>query len=163
MNTAERDAQAARLRATRRLSYRAITAEMGYGSVSRAYEAVQRAITSAPVESGAELRKVELDHLDELTARAWAVIGAEHLVVNGQGVVEWNGDTLTDDGPKLAAIRLLVTISESRRKLLGLDAEQKVSLSGGVRYELVGVDPALITGETPDVDQPAALPDGHGK
>jgi hypothetical protein len=36
-----------------------------------------------------------------------------------------------------------------RRKLLGLDAaqkvEQQVDLSGGLRYEIVGVDPAELT------------------
>jgi hypothetical protein len=36
-------------------------------------------------------------------------------------------------------------IRESYRRLYGLDAETKVNVSGAVRYEVVGVDPADLT------------------
>ncbi|WP_188195602.1 hypothetical protein [Nonomuraea sp. SYSU D8015] len=43
-----------------------------------------------------------------------------------------DGAPLVDDGPKLAAIDRLLKIQARRAALLGLDAEKKVSVSGGV-------------------------------
>ncbi len=151
IETAESDARAARLR-SRRFTYREIADEVGYKSESAAYEAVQRAIASAPREAGEEMRQLELDHLDELTTMALKIAKRQHLAYNNKGVVEWDGAALEDDAPALAAVAALMRLSESRRKLLGLDAETKVALSGGVRYELVGVDPADITGNDPPTD-----------
>ena len=150
IETAESDARAARLR-SRRFTYRDIADEVGYKSESAAYEAVQRAIASAPREAGEEMRAHELAHLDELTRLALAVAKRKHLAYNNKGVVEWDGEALEDDAPTLAAARVLKDLSESRRRLLGLDAETKVNVTAEVRYALVGVDPAAIVGgdETP--------------
>jgi hypothetical protein len=49
-----------------------------------------------------------------------------------------------DDGPVLSAIDRLVRISESRRKLLGLDQPAKMNVSGGLTYEVVGIDPEAL-------------------
>ena len=35
-------------------------------------------------------------------------------------------------------------LQERRAKLLGLDSETKVSVSGSVKYEIVGVDPEAL-------------------
>jgi hypothetical protein len=48
---------------------------------------------------------------------------------------------MQDDGPVLSAIDRIVRISESRRKLLGLDQPAKTQVSGGVTYEVVGINP----------------------
>jgi hypothetical protein len=48
---------------------------------------------------------------------------------------------LADDAPVLNAVDRLVKISESRRKLLGLDAPAKVQSEGTVRYSIDGVNP----------------------
>ena len=147
VETAEYDARAAKLR-VRGLSYRQIAVELGYADHSSARDAVLRAIAAAPVEAGTDARQVELERLDLAVAKVVEVLERRHLAFNNQGVVEdpEDGGYLTDDGPALAAARVLQTLSESRRKLLGLDAETKVSVLGEVRYEIVGVDPAAIAG-----------------
>lgn len=151
IETAELDARAARHRVDG-LSYREIARALGYADHSSARDAVQRALAAAPAEAGAEARQVELDRLDKLVAKATQIMNRPHLAYNNKGVVEWDGEALEDDAPALAAARLLQGLSESRRKLLGLDAETKVSLSGGVRYEIVGVDPDEIVGGDAGID-----------
>ncbi len=128
------------------MSYRQIAAEMEWADHTSAMDAVKRALDSAPAEDGAMARKVELERLDQLVTAATEVLRREHLAYNNKGVVEWGGAPLLDDGPTLAAVDRLRQLSESRRRLLGLDAETKVSVSGEVRYEVVGVDPAAIAG-----------------
>lgn len=145
IETAEYDAQAARLR-SRGLSYRDIAAELGYSSHTSAMDAVKRALASVPQEAGAEARQVELDRLDRLVEKATRIMETRHLAYNNKGVVEWEDEALEDDAPALAAVAALMRLSESRRKLLGLDAEQKVAVSGDVRYEIVGLAAEDISG-----------------
>lgn len=119
IDDARHDARAAELRASG-LNYQQIADEMGC-SVSTAHDRVWRAIRSAPVEDGTKLRDLELSRLDALIAKAWEVLVADHpLVSNGRKFPE-----LQDSAPVLAAIRELRHLSESRRKLLGLDAPVK--------------------------------------
>ena len=151
IKTAELDAKAAQLRVNG-LSYREIARELGYADHTSAIDAVRRAIAAAPRETGAEAQQVELGRLDKLVEAATRILETDHLAYNNKGVVEWGGEALKDDAPALAAVAALMRLSESRRKLLGLDAETKVALSGGVRYELVGVDPADITGNDPPAE-----------
>lgn len=151
IENAEYDARAARLRVDG-LTYRQIAAELGYADHTSAMDAVKRALAAAPAEAGAEARQVELDRLDRLVAKATQIMERVHLAYNNKGVVEWDGEALEDDAPALAAARLLQGLSESRRKLLGLDAETKVAVTGEVRYEVVGMDPALIAGTAPAAD-----------
>jgi aminoglycoside phosphotransferase (APT) family kinase protein len=85
----------------------------------------------AVVESAEEIRRVELDRLDELARTAWRVLYERHLHIGMRGEIARHRDTgapLLDDGPVLAAIDRLLTISESRRKLLGVDAPAKVTV-----------------------------------
>ncbi|WP_329462392.1 hypothetical protein [Streptomyces sp. NBC_01431] len=68
----------------------------------------------------------------------------------GRVVMMLDADTgkevpIPDEGPKLQALQVALKICESYRKLHGLDAEKKVNISGGVRYEIVGIDPADLT------------------
>ncbi|MDP4501043.1 hypothetical protein [Nonomuraea turcica] len=137
--TAHRDAEACRLRA-RGLTYQQIADQLGT-TRSNAYEAVQRAIADIVREPAEEVRQLELMRLDEMHTAALAILEARHFVVDRGEVVEWEGAPLIDDGPKLAAIDRLLKIQARRAALLGLDAEKKVSVSGGVKYEVVGVDP----------------------
>lgn len=119
IDDAENDAHAARLRAQGK-TYPEIARIMGCAQ-STAHTRVWRAIRAAPVEDGTQLRDLELARLDELTAKAWEVLLADHpLVSNGRRF-----DDLQDSAPVLAAIRELRHLSESRRKLLGLDAPVK--------------------------------------
>lgn len=146
LTTAERDAAAARMRA-QYATYQQITDELGFSSPGHAHTAVKRALKAAVVDAAEELRAVELERLDGLARAAEEVLRRHHVVVSQGRVVRWGeeegdkaGLPLEDDGPVLQAIDRLVKISAERRKLLGLDAATKVEHSGGVRYEVVGLD-----------------------
>lgn len=160
-DTAARDAEAARLRA-RGLSYPRIAQELGYADHTGAYYAVKRALAAIVKEPAEEVQALELERLDMLWAKATEVLERRHVHVSGGGVVrervlDDNGDLivvghdddgrpiyketeLEDDGPALKAIETLLKIQQRRAALLGLDAEKKVNLSGGLKYEVVGVD-----------------------
>lgn len=79
-----------------------------------------------------ELRKVELERLDDLYRRAVEVLEREHVHISeGRVVRDLNpetGDksTIVDDGPVLAAIDRALKIQDRRAKLLGLDAPTSV-------------------------------------
>lgn len=151
IETAELDARAARLRSQRK-TYQQIADELGYADPTGARDAVLRALAAAPREAGEEMRQHELAHLDALSVRVQQVLNTIHLAYNNKGVVVHEGEVLQDDAPALAAARVLKDLSESRRRLLGLDAETKVNVSGGVRYEVVGVSPDEITGKDETTD-----------
>lgn len=52
-----------------------------------------------------------------------------------------SGGVVRDYGGRIAAMKVLNETTAHARKLLGLDAAEKIELGGTVRYELVGVDP----------------------
>ncbi len=115
-------------------SYRAIGRELDI-SEAQAHRDVKAALAKlAELEqaSAEEYRTMELLRLDGLALAASRILTSPHPLVSGGKVL--SGFTgkgmaigLTDDGPKLAAIDRLLRISESRRKLLGLDAPAKVA------------------------------------
>ena len=116
ITTVEQDTRAAHLRARGR-TYPQIAAELGCAP-STAYKAVQRALASVPVEAVGELRRVECDRLDAVIAKLWDVVAAEHpFISNGRRF-----DDVQDAGPVISALAGIVRASESKRKLLGLDA-----------------------------------------
>ncbi|MGW6747631.1 hypothetical protein [Streptomyces sp. NPDC055006] len=143
LDHAARDARAAELRSTG-MSYRAIGAELGLNK-GDAWRAVQRALTAVMKEPAEKLIAVEAAKLDELYVEALEVLDREHYAHSNGRLILVDGEPALDDGPRLAAIRELRQIRESYRKLHGLDAEQKVNVSGAVRYEVVGVDPADLS------------------
>jgi hypothetical protein len=122
----ERDSQAVELR-RRGLSYRQIAAQLEWKNQASAYEAVKRGLADAITEPAAEVRRLELDRLDEYQRHALRVLATPHWTVS-QGVVvkleDANGaeQPLADDAPVLAALDRLIKISERRARLLGLDA-----------------------------------------
>lgn len=158
--TAERDARAAELRG-RGWSYRKIAAELDL-TVSNAHAAVQRALQATVAEAAAEVRQIELERLDRLYKAAVKVLERDHITVSqghiirtrvldddgnpivlgykGNGEPIYKERDLLDDGPTLKAVETLLKIQARRAALLGLDAEKKVSVSGGVKYEVVGID-----------------------
>lgn len=121
--TAEQDAHAAHLRAQGH-NYRQIAAHLGC-STGTAYAAVQRAIAAVPVEAVAELRQVECDRLDQVIARLWDVVHADHpFISNGKRF-----DDVQDAGPVISALAGIVRAGESKRKLLGLDAPARQTIT----------------------------------
>jgi hypothetical protein len=123
----DKDARAVELR-RRHLNYRQIAAEMGYADQSGAYLAVQRGLADTQAEANDEVRRLELERLDDLARAAQRVLAARHYVVSVTGKAARHPDTdavLTDDGPALAAIDRLLKIADRRARLLGLDAPVK--------------------------------------
>jgi hypothetical protein len=110
----ERAADAARLRAMG-LSYRQIGNLQGVSN-STAHDRVMKALAAVPVESVSELRAIEVVRIDLLIARAFDEF-------------ERNPHT------SLAVIESVRRLSESRRKLLGLDFAQNPI--GGVSASLI--------------------------
>ncbi|GAA2694464.1 hypothetical protein GCM10010400_70080 [Streptomyces aculeolatus] len=141
---ARRDARAAELRGQGK-TFRQIADELYNGNRPEAYRGVQHAfadIAREPVES---LAKSLLAQLEELTLAALEILERDHLAYShGEVVIGPDGTPVLDDGPKLAAIREARQLNESIRKLTGTDAEKKINVSGGVRYEIVGVDPEAL-------------------
>lgn len=122
-DTPERDGEAARLRA-RWLTYRQIAEEMGYADESGAYRAVQRALKASAQEATEEVRRQEVERLDDMARKVMEVIERRHVVVSGNN----RYDDLQDDQPTLQAIDRLLKIQERRARYLGLDAPQRLSV-----------------------------------
>jgi hypothetical protein len=117
---AELDTRAVALRSTG-LSYRAIGRLMDV-SMSSAHRMVLRALAAVPVQAVGELRRIELERLDALTVCAFAEMDKVHPYVSNGRLIEG----VEDSGPVLQAIGVLLRISESRRRLLGLDAPSRL-------------------------------------
>jgi hypothetical protein len=147
---AARDARAAELRAEG-WTLQAIADELGYYDKSVARKAIRGALREIVRGPAEKLLTLHVERLETLYEAALEVLEAEHVMVShGKVVTMADPETgmekpLTDNGPKLAAIREARATMESFRKLMGLDQPAKVALSGGVRYEVVGVDPADLT------------------
>lgn len=109
LDSAERDAQAARLRFYG-FSYRQIAQQMNWASPATAHRAVARALHEVVREAGEDLLKLETARLDA------AVAPVLRIIETGQPLEQ------------LAAVNTLVKLSESRRKLLGLDAPVRADL-----------------------------------
>lgn len=127
VESAERDAHAARLRA-KGWQFDRIATELGFASKAEAYRACQRVLKETVQEAGEELRQMERERLDRLSEAAWEVLERQHVTVSNGRIISLNGEPLPDDGPVLGAIDRLLRISESRRKLEGLDAPSRVSV-----------------------------------
>jgi hypothetical protein len=147
--TAERDAEAARLKGLG-WTLTMIAAELGYGHRSSVAEAIDRAYRdiAEPARAGRDKRARQLDMLWEY---AQEILDREHITVsNGKVITLPDPETgeekpLRDDGPALQAITEMRRINESYRKLEGDDRPAKMEVSGGVKYEVVGVDPEDLT------------------
>jgi hypothetical protein len=158
-DTVKKDGEAAALRA-RSWTYRQIGEALGM-STSTAYDAVQRALADTLAEPAAAVRALELEKLDALERAVLVVLEREHVTVsqgrvvrrrtdeieqvNGEDKVDDDGnpvyvwEDILDDSPVLAAVDRLLKVADRRAKLLGLDAATKLDVSGGVKYEIVGV------------------------
>jgi len=130
LQTMERDAQALDLH-YRGLGYRQIATQMGWRSPAAAHQAVRRAIADTYTLSRTEAVKVEEQRLDALERAFNRVSATKHYVTAaGVGVVRHpdTGQPLVDDGPVIHAGLALLRVSESRRKLLGLDRPARVEV-----------------------------------
>ncbi|MCX4558100.1 hypothetical protein OHA02_18060 [Streptomyces phaeochromogenes] len=95
---------------------------------------------------GAEaLRQMEADRLDDVRRTASAVRSRLHYVVQGGKIVkDDDGTPLRDDGPVLKANDQLIRVSESWRKLFGLDAPEQLNIALERRVDEESTDIAEV-------------------
>lgn len=158
IDTAGRDAKAARLRADG-WEYRDIGRELGF-SASNAYEAVQRVLKETVVPPAEDLRREEVERLNrtlrnltEMRDTVLGVLARKHYAISNGKLMYLGSNVLEDDDVVLRAVAQLgaiedrrTKVGESRRKLLGLDipVKQEIEIGGGVEYRIVGVDAGAL-------------------
>jgi hypothetical protein len=135
---AERDAKAARMRA-QGWSLQRISDELGYGGKQNVSRALEKLRERTVLPAAQELVAHELSILDHLIDKTMEVLGQDHLVVQhgrivlqGEKPAEGEQDErkpLVDHDLTMKAVATLQRLTESRRKLLGLDAAVKVDLT----------------------------------
>lgn len=128
LTTAQRDAEAARLRSAGH-SYQHIADVLEYADRGSAHHGVQRVLKETVQEAGDELRALELSRLDAMYVAAMGVLENRHVTVSNGKVVTLHDQPIEDDAPVLAAIDRLLKIQERRARLLGLDAPVKRDLT----------------------------------
>jgi hypothetical protein len=110
-----------------------------------AISAVRRAVREVVQDAGEKALKVHLDRMEYLFAKAVEVVEADHVVVShGRIVYGDDGAPLRDHAPVLAAINSARQCLESVQALTGMKQPTKIEHSGGVTFEVVGVDPQDI-------------------
>lgn len=138
LETSLRDAEAASMR-SKSMTYQQIADRLGV-TKKAAWDMVQRAMKDTLAEPAEAARQFELDKLDALEQGLLATLERKHYIVSHGRIILDGEAKLEDDGFIVTASLALLRFSESRRKLLGLDSPTKIEASGGVRYEVVGVD-----------------------
>lgn len=164
IKTAERRITAIRMSAAG-YSLSQIQRALGYSNnaaVSRDLTRAREQVMERLATAVAEHRAQHLLVLEDALMAAQQVLHTRHILVSGgkpvyrvtkfavdeQGNVKLDEDgnplaqevvAIQDDGPTLAAAAQIVRISESMRKLLGLDAPAKVDITGTVQHSY-GVD-----------------------
>lgn len=127
----------------RHATWQEVATDCGYADRASAYNAVNREMKrrAADLETDVDaLRQQETERLDYLAQRALAVLENPHYVVSGGKIVNGpDGNPLLDDGPILTAATALVRISESYRRLHGLDSAQKVEAAVSVTFTIQGI------------------------
>lgn len=89
---------------------------------------MQRALATVVREDASELIALEEQRLDDLTRTLQRVMTTRHYLATASGKLATNpatGELVADDGPVIAPARELRMVSESHRRLLGLDAPAK--------------------------------------
>jgi hypothetical protein len=124
---------------------------------------VTRGLDRTRQEPAEHLRELELERLDRLQVEATKVLAARHVVIQaGRVVVDTDtGRPVTDHGPTLAAIRALVAVQESRRRLLGPDGPTKVDARVFTVDQMdarIGELEALLAAGDPDWRPPRGPP-----
>lgn len=134
-NQPQRDAWAAARWTLNRWTYQEIATALGLSSKSSGHDAVQRGLHAIQQQTDEEISKARAVHRARLGYAlevATEVMSRDHVHVSqGRVMKDDEGLPLIDDGPKLAAADRVRSLSESLRKLDGLDAPQRHELSMG--------------------------------
>jgi hypothetical protein len=142
--------RACQLRA-RGASWEHIAGELDWPTKKAAQDAVakelaRRAEMDIPRDA---LRQQEMDNLDQMAWHIWdTILLRRHRNAGNRliTIVSPDGEEIQviDDAPTLQAIEQLRKISESKRKLLGLDSAERVEHSGIVHFRVMGVEPDAL-------------------
>ena len=125
LDTAERDAEAARLHA-KGWGYKAIGDELGMNKWN-AIQAVRRAVREVVHEAGTEVLKLHATRLEYAYAKAVEIAESDHVVVShGKIIYGEDGEPLRDHGPVLAALREARQTLETFQTLMGLKQPVKI-------------------------------------
>jgi len=144
---AERNAEIFRLR-TEEWTQPQIAKKFGI-SQQRVSQICDQAMKNLTLPAIEDMRKAAAAKLDLAEQAVWEVLRRKHVVVQGgrparhshvdDDGVEQPGEVIIDDKPILDAVDRLLRIEQRRAVTFGYEAEQKVNLSGGVKYEIVGI------------------------
>lgn len=140
---AQRRTEAVKMRCAGR-TWQQIADDLEYGSAAAACKDIGRAFEQerkTQREGLDDLRALELARLDTLIAKATEILEADHPYLFGGEIVP----DVTNTGPALAAIDRITKLSESRRKLLGLDAQPEAGGGGSVAVYVNGVDMSKLS------------------
>jgi AraC-like DNA-binding protein len=147
IKAAARDFEAAELRVKGR-SLQQIADELGYASRGHAHDGIMRAFGALPSEDAEDAKRLDLERIDRLIAKAWDVMEREHIAYsNGQVVRRRTGEyemdddgferlddqgnripvyeEVLDDGPLLAAIDRIEKLIGRRARIFGYEAPSR--------------------------------------
>ena len=141
----EREAEVYRLTVVARLTQREIGERLGIHQT-----AVSKILRDArakvpPPDLGAIRREAAARHLDVMR-KAYELIemsGAPVTAGKDGDIVQdpETGAVVRDYSGRIAASKLLLEADRELRKLFGVDAATRQEITGGVKHEIVGVDP----------------------
>jgi len=150
---AERDARACRLRAQGH-DWQEIADELGYNSKGHARDAVRRALLETLQAPADELRAVELLLHEQAIRKCFDIINAPQPLLDRAGrpvtLLGEDGEEYAcdDQGIIVQALNALQKFSESRRKMMGLDAPIK-TISANARITLSDLQEMAIANGVP--------------
>lgn len=146
LGTAEQDERIVQLKREGR-TFQEIAATMGISKTTaiRGFHRVKQRVERRAEEDYATYRDEQLARIEVQREVVMDVMTGKHLAVSNGIVVRVDGEPLEDSMPALAAVDRLVKLDDQEAKLVGIYAEKKVAVTGGLRYEIVGVDPEALT------------------
>jgi hypothetical protein len=106
---------------------------------TRAHQLWTDALKRTVKEPADAQRALELQRLDALQVHLTRVLARRHVTVSGGKIITDDDQPLLDDGPTIAAAQALVRVSESRRRLLGLDEPVRADVTARIHGELYSV------------------------
>lgn len=128
-NQQERDAWAAERWVLNGWTYQQIADALQVNNKATAFRAVERGLHARREATEVNTRKVraiQRARLERAHEAAMAVLEAEHITVSNGRVVLLGGEPVKDYDPILRTLDRIVKISESIRRLDGIDAPVKV-------------------------------------
>jgi len=175
IKTAARDFEAAEMRVRGR-SLQQIADELGYASRGHAHNGIMRAFAALPSDEAEDAKRLDLERIDRLIARAWDVMERAHVAwSNGQvvrrrtGEYELDGEgferlddkgnriplyeEVLDDGPLLSAIDRIERLIGRRARIFGYEAPARsrveVVTPETVEAHIAALESELARNDTP--------------